>query len=337
MPQPTGRDLYIDTLLSNASIGYMNKPSAYIADQVFPVILAPKQSGKIAHYTKDDWFRDEAEMRAPLTKSAGGGFKMETPITYFCDEWAYHKDYSDEDYANADEVFDIERDCVEFVVDKLRMSRERRFSSAFFATSVWTTDLTGVTVTPHNSSYFKCWDESGSHPITDINNGKLTVRSLIGRLPNILVVSERAHMTLKEHADLKDIFKYTQAGVVTEQLLAKALEVDKYVVARAVYASNKEGDTVSMAYALDQYSALLVYAEPRPSIRRPSGGYTIRWNRPKNKGMDGERLESTIRRFTLEEEGGTRIDGSVYEDLKLTAADAGVFFSNAIANGRSLS
>lgn len=86
MPQPVSRDLHIDTLLSTVSIAYLNEPSAYIADQIFPRILVEKQSDKIAIYQKDDWFRDEADIRAPLTESAGGGFNIATPDTFLCNE-----------------------------------------------------------------------------------------------------------------------------------------------------------------------------------------------------------------------------------------------------------
>ena len=74
MPEPTGSDLHIDTFLSNLSIGFLNAPSAYIADLVFPVVPTNKQSDKYAIYNKYDWFRDEARKRAPLTEGSGGGW-----------------------------------------------------------------------------------------------------------------------------------------------------------------------------------------------------------------------------------------------------------------------
>jgi len=44
MPQPTGSDLHIDTYLSNLGIAYLNAPSAYIADVVFPVVPVDHRS-----------------------------------------------------------------------------------------------------------------------------------------------------------------------------------------------------------------------------------------------------------------------------------------------------
>ena len=332
--EPTGSDLHIDTLLSNLSVGYLNQPSDYIADIVFPVVRTKKQSDKYARYNKYDWFRDEAQRRAPLTESAGGGYGMLDPGTFYCDEWCYHKDYAEEDVDNADDVFDLDQESTEFVIEKLRIKRERLWADAYFKTGVWGKDLKGQTDTP-GTDEFKCWDESGSTPIDDIEDAKSIVKSATGLIPNTLVVSNRVHQTLKNHSDIVDRFKYTQAGVITEELLAKVFEVKRYLVGSAIYAESPEG-TESLSYILDQYGALLVYAAPRPSKRLPSGGYTFRWVRPRYKGREGERLEATIRKFHLQKERGTRIEGSIYEDIKLVASDCGVFFKDAIAAGRTI-
>ena len=52
MPSPTLHDLHVDQLLTNISIKYMNQPSAYVADQVFPLVQVNKQSNKYPVYSK---------------------------------------------------------------------------------------------------------------------------------------------------------------------------------------------------------------------------------------------------------------------------------------------
>jgi len=323
MPQPTGADLHIDTYLSNLGIAYMNEPSSYIATQVFPVVLTNKQSDVYPIYAKDYWFRDEAEKRAVLTESKGGGYELEDPGTFYAHEWSFHKDIPDEDIWNSDDVFDLEDDALAFVIEKLRLSRERRWASNYFTIGLWGNDLVGGTD-------FTEWSTSGSTPIDDIEDAKALIRQSTGLMPNTLVVAERVHQTLKNHASVLDRFKYTQAGIITEKLLAQVFEVDRYLKASAVYAANKEGDTEDLQYILNENDALLVYAAPRPSKRRPSGGYTFRWNRPRIAGRTGERLETSVRKMRLELKNGVRIEGSVYEDMKLIASSCGVFFSGAV-------
>jgi hypothetical protein len=334
MPEPTGSDLHIDALLSNLSIGYMNEPDAYVADKVFPVVRTDKQSDKYAIYDKEDWFRDEAKLRAPLSESQGGGWAMATPGTFFADEFAYHSDIADEDVDNADEVFNLEDDATAFCVEKLKIGRERRFATSYFGTGIWTTEWQGQTASP-STDEFLCWDEANSTPIDDVEDAKTTVKILTGLMPNTLLLAERVFQNLSNHSTIIDRYKYTQAGIMTEDLLARVFKVDRVLVAKAVYASGVEEDE-TMEYALSQYDALLVYSAPRPTKRHPSGGYVFRWRRPIERGVSGDRLETTIRKFRLEKERGTRIEGSVYEDIKLVAADCGVFFDDAIAVGRTI-
>ena len=334
MAEPTGQDLHIDALLSNMSIAYMNEKSSYIADRVFPVVTSDKQSNLFAQYEKYAWFSDEAKERAPLTESAGGGFQMDDPGTFHCKEVAFHKDYPDDDVDNADDVFNLDDDNTQFVTEKLRIRREVKWATAYFTTGVWGTDLSGQTDTP-GTNEFLCWDETGATPISDVANAKLVVRAATGLLPNTLVVSEKVHMAICNVADILDRFKYTQAGIITEELLARVFEVDNYYIGRALVSASPEG-TNTMSYIMNQYDALLVYAAPRPSRRRPSGGYTFRWSRPKWGGNNGERLEATIRKWYMQNLRGTRIEGSVYEDIKLVASGCGVFFDDAIADGRTI-
>lgn len=334
MPEPTGSDLHIDTFLSNLSVGYMNAPGAYVADRVFPVVHTLKQSDKYAIYNKYDWFRDDAQKRAPLTESAGGGFGLETPGIFFCDEYAYHQDIADEDVDNADEVFQLEEDTTAYVTEKLRLSREVRWATKYFATDIWGTDLEGQTDTP-GTNEFLVWDDASSTPIEDIEDAKAIIKGNTGLMPNTLVVAERVHQTLKNHLDVVDRFKYTQAGIITEQLLARVFEIERYMVAGAIIAASPEGSE-SLSYALTQYDALLLYVAPRPNRRLPSAGYTFRWARPIIRGMSGDRLEATIRKFRINRNRGTRIEGGVYEDQKLVSTDCGLYFHNAIAAGRTI-
>jgi len=334
MAEPTGSDLHIDTFLSNLSVGYLNAPGAYVADRVFPVVHTRKQSDKYAVYNKYDWFRDDAQKRAPLTESSGGGYGLEDPETFFCDEYAYHSDIADEDVDNEDEVFHLEEDATAYVIEKLRLSREARWATKYFATDIWDSDLEGQTDTP-GTNEFLVWDDADSTPVEDIEDAKAIVKGVTGLKPNTLVVAERVHQTLKNHSDVVDRFKYTQAGIITEQLLARVFELDRYMVAGAIIAASPEGSE-SLSYALTQYDALLVYSAPRPNRRHPSGGYTFRWDRPIIRGMSGDRLEATIRKFRMQKLRGTRIEGGVYENQKLVANECGVYFHNAIASGRTI-
>lgn len=335
MPQPVRSDVHIDTLLSNVSIQYANEPSSYVADKVFPILSVKKQSDKIAQYSKDNMFRDEAKQRAPLTESEGSGFGVDTPATYYCDRYGIHQDLANDDIDGADSPYDLRKDATRVCIEKLKLRREIMFASTYFTAGVWDNDLQGQTDTP-TTNQFLCWDQSSSTPLEDIDGAKLLVRLATGSQPNVLLVSERVHTTLKRHSDIRDMYKYTSSESLTPELLAKAFEVDQYLVAKAVKATNNEGATTSLAYTLDQYGALLVYAAPKPSKYQITGGYIIQWNRPRNNNDKSTRFMSTVKRYNMDELDGERVETNMYYDLKLICSGCGVFFNNAIANGRSI-
>ena len=328
MPQPTGSDLHIDTYLSNLGVAYMNEPSAYIADRVFPVVPVNHRSDLYPIYQKDYWFRDEAKKRAPLTESAGGGFELEDPGTYYCHKWSFHQDLDDDDIANQDDVFDLEDDATSYVTEKIRLRREREWGANYFLAGVWGNSLVGGTD-------FTQWGASTGNPITDMEDWKTLIHQATGLMPNTFVVSRRVHQIVKNNDEIVERYKYTKGGVITAEILASIFEIDRYIVGSALYAANSEGLTEDLDYILDEYSALLVYAAPRPSRRRPSGGYTFRWRRPRNGGKTGARLPYTIKKWHIDEIDGVRVEGNMYEDMQLIAADCGVFIGSIFSDDES--
>ena len=71
MPQPSVNQVHIDAILTNISVAYLQNTNNFIADKVFPVIPVDKKSNLYFKYTKDDWFRDEAQRRQGLGHVGG--------------------------------------------------------------------------------------------------------------------------------------------------------------------------------------------------------------------------------------------------------------------------
>lgn len=120
MPQPTQNQVHVDAILTNISVAYMQKQDNFIASKVFPIVPVSKQSDKFFTYTKNDWFRDEAQRRADATESAGGGYGLSTD-TYQADVYAFHKDIGDQTRANADAPINVDREATEFVTSRIAL------------------------------------------------------------------------------------------------------------------------------------------------------------------------------------------------------------------------
>lgn len=324
MPQPHINQVHIDAVLSGISVAYMQNTANYIADKVFPVIPVDKKSNIYYTYSKNDWFRDEAQRRAPGTESAGSGYGLSTD-NYSCDVWALHKDVDDQTLSNADAVLSPMREASEFVMHRLLLRRELQFVSDFLSTGVWGTDLTGVSGAPSGGQFRKWSDYVNSDPILDIEAAKEKVIQTTGLEANTLVLGYQVFRQLRHHPDIIDRFKYTTNQNITADLLARLFEVDRILVAKAVKATNNEGTTAAYDFAFGG-SALLCHVAPTPGLLTPSAGYTFAWN-----GVSGS-LGYTVgtSQFRMEHLKSTRVESEIAFDNKVVGSDLGYFFSAAV-------
>ena len=320
MPQPTSYDVHVDKPLTEISVAYLQTAEHFIADKVFPIVPVQKQSDRYFVYTKDNWFRTEAQKRAPGTASAGSGFSIDNTPTYFADVWAVHKDVDDQTRQNADQPIDMDRDATEFTTRQIMLRREKEFASTYFTTSIWTGSTSGGDITPATK-----WDAASSDPVDDVEEQKEAVVQKTGFMPNIMLVPAQVHRALKSNASILDRIKYTQRAVVTEDILASLFGVEKYLVARATNNTAIEGATASMNFVFSSDNALLVYAEPRPSIMKPSGGYIFSWS-----GFLGSNAGWRMKRFRIDELSSDRIEAEAAFDMKQVAADVGAFFTDVL-------
>ena len=320
MQQPAQVDVHVDAILTNISIAYIQKASNFISQKVFPVVPVDKQSDKYFKYNKQDWFRDEAELRADATESAGSGYGLSTDF-YQASVYAFHKDIGDQVRENTDNPLDPDRDATQFVTQRMMLRQEIQWASDYFKTGVWATDVTGGT-------NFTQWsDYAGSDPIEDIELGKATILSTTGFEPNTLVLGYAVFRKLKNHPDIIDRIKWTNSDVVTEQLLAKYFDVDRVLVAKAIKNTAAEGVTASYSF-VHTNSAWLGYVNPTPGILQPSAGYVFTW-----KGVsDGLGTNIGITRFRMQHLRADRVEAQIAWTNKIVATDLGYFFSSAVAS-----
>lgn len=320
MPQPTPRDVHVDAALTNVSVAYMQDQTNFIASRVFPIVPVEHQSNVYFKYDKGAFFRDEAQVRAAATESAGSGFDLSTD-SYYCPKWAIHKDVDDDTVANADPAVDPYRDATTFVMQQLLIRRERLFATNFMKTGVWGTDVVGTT-------NFAQWDdEASSDPFEDVKVARIKILSTTGHLPNKFVVSYETHEALKKHPLILDRFKYTSSESVTEGMLARLFEVDEYIVAKSIYQTSQEKASTAAYAFIASKCALLVYSAPSPSLLQPTGGYIFAWRGL--TGLNGAGIRT--KRFRMEHLEADRVESEMALSMKLVAADMGYFFSATVA------
>jgi len=319
MPQPTANDVHVDAILTNISVAYMQQTSAFIANQVFPSVPVEKQSDKYFKYTKGDWFRDEAQLRAPATESAGSGYSLSTD-TYTTSVYAFHKDVDDQTRANADSPLNPDRDATQFVTQRMMLRQEIEWVGTYFTTGVWDTDVVGGTD-------FTVWSNyTSSDPITDVETGKSTMLSNTGFMPNLMVIGYDAFRQLRHHPDVVDRIKYTSSEVPAEGILARLFGVDRVLVSRSIKNAGAEGAADSFSFTAGN-NAALYYVAGSPGLLTPSAGYQFVW-----RGIsDGMGTNVGITRFRMPELRADRIEAQMAWDYKVVATDLGYFFSGCVA------
>lgn len=313
MPQPDRADLHVDALLTNLSIAYMNDPSNYIADKLFPIVPVRKQSDILPKYDKEAWFRDEAKLRSPGTETEGTGYTVDLTEKYFCLNYAIHKDIPDEVRDNADQPFNPDAEATRLVTDKILMRREKNWASNFFKTGVW-----GNSVTPAN-----LWDDYAlSDPISDIETAKDTIYLATAKDPKTFVLGRQVWTKFKHHPDFLERIKYTQRAVLTTDLIASMMDLDNIFIGQALENTADEGQTAVMAMIFGK-NALLMYVTGAPALLTPSAGYTFHWNR--RGGL------SFIRRVRDDKAQYDRIECHTYFDQKAVVTDCGYCFVGIVS------
>jgi hypothetical protein len=318
--QPGEGDVHVDRLLTNMSIAYIN--DMYIAQRIFPVVPVNNRSDIVPRYDKSYWFRDLAKELGPTEAPPVSGYTVDNTMTYFCREYGIGHLVPDTVRANADSPYAPDYDGMTWLVDRLDMRREMAFVTDFWKTTVWTTDWVGGTHFTKWSSY------ATSTPIIDIRGAKRTVRRLIARQPNVLVLGDLTMDVLADHPSILDRIKFGASSaapaMVTENLIAQLLGLEDVPVGTSIYTSDEEGTaeaSVSYAAAWDD-DALLLFRPNRPSLRTPAAGYNFVW-----KTVWGGQRFIRRRREPLGEKADL-LEGFEWFDQKVTAADAGLFLSD---------
>lgn len=327
--KPTPSDVHVNQLMTNISIAFFQNPTNFVADRVFPIVPVQKQSDRYVIYDRADFYRNEMRKRAPATESPSGGYAIDNTPTYYADVFDIARQIPDELRANADSVFNLDLEAVQWLTHKALIQKEVAFATDFMATSVWSTDVTGVANNPGANQVLQ-WSNGASTPIENIRLAKSAILQNTGFMPNILTMGRQVYDQLCDHPDIVDRIKYTgtdgNPARVNRQTLAALLELDEVLVMDSIRNTAIEGATGSYSF-IGGKSALLSYRPPTPGLFTPSAGYTFSW-----VGLTGvQNNGAVIYRMREDVKHADRMEMWTSYDQVRTAADLGYFFTSIVA------
>jgi hypothetical protein len=338
VPNLVPSDVHVQVPLTQIMIAYAQQSKDFIADKVFPVVPVDHTSDIYYKFGRRAYLQTNAAVRAPGTETPGVDWTF-TKATYSTQTWGLHTDIEDQFRSNADSNFQLDTAGTELITQQILIRRDLQWVSTYFASGVWGETLTGTTSTSPSATQFTQFDVAGSTPIEMFRAARLRFKRRTGMMPNIAVFSANAYNSLLDHAEIIERIKYTQAAFVTEQLIARVLEIDQVLVASAVQATNYDEEIVADTAPTTQWitgpnssgdanGILMCYSAPKPSRMTPSAGYTFAWNGYLGASAWGGR----IKKFRLENIGCDRIEIEAAFSCTITAPELGTFFSGCVAN-----
>lgn len=313
-------EVHVDTALTDFSAALFQDLGGSVASQAFSQRNVAQQTGRYHVYTAADLHRAEAERRAPNTSAHRKDYGLTTSL-YDCEVWALAYDVSEQERANADPVLDPEQDAAKVLLEDLIMTENREWAATAFATGIWGgTDQVGVT-------NFTQWDDAASTPIEDLRGQASDMLANTGRSPNKLVLGHDTWASgLVDHPDLLDRVKHVMTGIITEDLLASILGLDRVIRSSSIRNTAQEGLAETAAFQLGD-NALLLHAPDTAGPRTATAGIRFNWS-----GLVGATQGVRTMRFEIpQDDAFPRIQSDMAFDHNIVTTGLGRFFSDIIA------
>lgn len=308
-----GGNVKQDVVLTNLSIGWPN--NGFVGPVLFPQVGVAKQTNKYYVFGRELFGIDPAgDLRAP------GSVANEIPglqlsvDTYFAKEHALQIPVTDEERENADSPLAPDRDGTELLTMKIWMAREVAMQT--LATTAANYPAGNVTTLSGTSQWN---DYANSDPIGIIKAGKRVVNAAIFRDPNTAVIPYQVMTQLEDHPDFIERIKYSERGVLTQEIIASVIGIPRVIVPSLGLSTNNPGQAVALSYLWGK-DVVLAYVPERPGQKVPAYGYEFVW------GYNGR--PQVVDRWREEPRASDLIRVRRRYDLKHTALDSN---SKAIA------
>lgn len=309
MSLATGRDLHIDTVLSNIVIG--RRPQGYIADQLLPVLNVRKQSD-IYHKrnSKENFmYQPGLTARAPGTKSKEVFWTVSSD-TYFAKNYALSTHWTVEDEVNADEAIQLNQESAEYVTDRVLIDYEARVAEI-------ANTAANVATTTHVATAWS--NTTGSRPFDDLSNEIENFRMRTGFRPNVMIVPEQVATQLRRSDQIADKLFGDRGGIATDEQVAALLKVNKILVPEIMVNTAGLGETLAGSGTLAPVwgnFVHLAYVSPLPGRKVDTWMQAFRWQDPRFG------VPFAIRRFPFDSERlSQKIEASYYQAEKVVSVD----------------
>jgi hypothetical protein len=308
MPNPQPSDVHVDGLLTNVAVEYKNQ--AMIGRLLFPKCPVTKSSDKYAVFGTEEFNIEANNLRAPGDPSQEVDFTLSTD-SFSCKAHAEKIPLPDETVKMADNPINPRVRFTNKLMRKMLLDEEYALAAQVQSGTYMTQNVTLAGVNQWS-------DKVNSDPEANVDTAKAAILLGTSMDANTIAMGYQVWQQLKAHPDLKDVIKYSQKGILTQELVAEFFGVDQVIVGKCLYNTAKEGQTRSLSYVWGK-NLIVAYVEPNPSPDNPTLGYTF---------MD---IDHEVTVWRDEDRKSTMIRCEYSAHQKIVDAKAGYLIINAVA------
>jgi hypothetical protein len=304
----------IDPLLTNVSSAYV--PKGCIAETILPMVKFSQYTGKLGGYGKNH-LRVESSVVGGKGKYRRVDSIVRTTTSFEIEGHGLAGIVTKRDYKNVIDPFDAEKDEVMGLSTILMLEKEKALADTLGNTSIITQNVT-LSGTSQLSDY------TSSDAISVVNAAKAAVRSGCGAVANTAIMDYDVAEVLRYHPQLLDMlgFKFAKPGGLENSDLAKALGVQKVLIADAKYNSAKEGQTASLSNVWGKNILFAVIPDSAQKYQ-VALGYDVR--------LDDGQPRKVYKQQLFNPPGATEILVEDEYDVLLSDVTAAYLIKNAIA------
>ncbi len=255
----------VDKILTAVVMGY-NLDQEFSGHHLFPDVTTQEMGGKIIKFGKEAYI-------VTNTKRAPGETVRGISVAYSADDYVLENRLleaiaPEEHIEVADKLGAVKYKsrAVQTVMRKMRLEGE--YDKATLAddpnsyAAGHTEDLTGG----------DRWSDENADVLSQINDAKSKIRAKTGREPNVLHIDYHGYNALKRNKAIREAFKYSGKDSITTDMLASYFDIDKVIVAKAVYTPDADAPFEDIF----KRNARLAFVPPKNMQAKeyPSFGYT---------------------------------------------------------------
>ena len=231
MPQLTpAQARVIDPILSTFAQGYADPE--FVGFNLFPSVQVDQAGGQIIEFGKENFLRYNTQ-RAPGTsiKRMQTGF-LGRPYALANHGFAGQVPVENQRDAMAVPGIDMGKRAMRGALATVRRSLEIDQAGVALNASLYDANHKVALVGTAK------WSDPTSKPVTQIATYREAIRASSGRYPNVALFSAVAWAAFINNPEVTAKIIYNQVGIVTEQIAAVLLQVERVIVGKSIYADS---------------------------------------------------------------------------------------------------